>query len=138
MSMMLLVVVITSVLVFFSGELTEIVKKRTSKLPGVHIIFPLLFMTVILEWDVSRTEWVLTEASIGLKYLKNQLNLILPSSIDGNVIANLIILSVAALLPAWAYYYMMLRQGLYSSWATRYRVAVAAWILVAVLTVITR
>jgi hypothetical protein len=101
MSTIALVVFACAIVVFFSKEFGNSIKKIMS-IPGMKLILPLLLVTYLLVFFEPEVLWCLTKLQAMLLLLTQNLASILPFENMANATANLLVLMSLALLPVLA------------------------------------
>lgn len=101
MSTIALVVFACAIVVFFSREFGNSIKKIMS-VPGMKLILPLFLVTFVLVYFEPEVLWSLTKLQAMLLLLTQNLAFILPFGKMANATANLLVLMCLSLLPVLA------------------------------------
>lgn len=88
-----LVVFISAIVVFFSKEFVDFIKK-IMKIRGMNLLLPLIFATYLIVFFEGGSYWVLTKIQALLLTIVAKLSLLLP-----NFLANLLIMMAIPFIP---------------------------------------
>lgn len=130
-----MVVLVTTILVFFSKEFSGINKKLLA-IPGFKLLAPLLIASIVVEMYEPFFAWLLLQTKEGMHYIYNHLIEWMP--VKSHLAASSFILFLLAMIPFVSF-------ALWDKWRKMtfirpitYRVSLITWILAAIVLTVYR
>ncbi|MFY7697247.1 MAG: hypothetical protein ACOVQX_00190 [Legionella sp.] len=127
-----LVVFFTSVVVFFSQELTTIIK-RMMAIPIAAVCIPMVLFSWLIELYEDLVWRGLLVCKQAMHQLVHYLNQYLPDKLIEYSAAHIIQLCLLAGLPVWLLLLLAKTQKRYEPWSYSYQIGIAVWIFGAII-----
>ncbi len=129
-----LVVFGSSIAVFFSEELSGLLKK-IGKFPGVKLLFPLLVASWLIEKYQDWGHWLLIQSQAMSYHFVEQLSHLAPFQMGSLPFSQILYLFVLAGLPVWIFWLIGKYKGIDKDGPRplAYLVGVVLWLVAAIL-----
>ncbi len=107
-----LVVFVCAIVVFFSKEFGNTIKKIMS-IPGMKLILPLAIVTLVIVYLEAEVLWCLTKLQLIVLVVRDKLAHLLPLQRMANYLATLLVLMSLSFLPVVAIDYWYRRKSIH-------------------------
>lgn len=124
-----LIILGTSILVFFSDEFARIIKKLFS-VYWIRLLLPIIIVSMLIEHYM---DWVLRgkEFILELVYCINA-----PLHLETTVIAQIIFLFLIANIPIWILHLLAKRKMIPKPWEHTYLTSILLWVVAVILLIV--